>query len=177
MSLSLFLILDCKNQYEFPLDAENEISEECFEIVLEACKRKLAINRIYFKPFIGKLEFVTPVEVALRTLKKNEMLLEISNSYVFGEAEAILCDDYSVPYPSHIERLKNLQILINYISDSLIFEDIKVYMCDDIYEEDEFEIINCSISKFAVIMKEKLFQNFSFAYKCIFSKLEEIEEG
>jgi len=170
MSLSLYFILKCKNQYENPLDIENEISEECFKIVIEACKRRLAINGIYYRPYLGRVKFVTPIECALKTLEKNELLLKISNSYIFSEAEAILYDDYSVPYPSHIERLNNLQELIAFISDSPIIDDIRVYMCDDIYAEDEFEIISCSISEFAVVMKEKLFQKLSFGYKCDFNK-------
>lgn len=45
---------------------------------------------------------------------------------------------------------------------------MNVYRCDDYYEEDDFETINCNISEFAVIMKEKLFQKLSFACKCVF---------
>lgn len=171
MSISLYFILKCKNQYEYPLDIENKISEECFKIVIEACKRGLAINEIYYRPYLGGAEFLTPIKNALKTLEKNEVLLKISNSYVFGEAETILYDDYSVQYPPHIERLKNLQGLINFIFDSPIFDDIRVYMCDDIYSEDEFETVKCLVSEFAIVMKEKLFQKLSFAYKCVIKKL------
>ena len=138
MSESLYFILKCKDQHEVPFDIENAISEECFKIVPEACKRKIAINEIYYRPYIGRLEFVTPIEVALKTLEKNEVLLKISNSYVFSEVEAILDDDYSVPYPPHIERLKNLQGLLEYIFDMPIVKELNVYMCDSYCQEDEF---------------------------------------
>lgn len=153
---------------------EEAISDSCFDFVTEACSKKIAIEMIskMVNNWDGEnyFNFITPINYILNSLRKNEIVIELSNSYVFGEAEKILSDDYSVPYPPHIERLKNLQGLLEYIFNRPIVKALNVYMCDDYYEDADFEIINCSIPEFAVVMKEKLFQKFSFAYKGVFNK-------
>ena len=161
--------------------SQEAISDSCFAFVKEACTKRIAIETISKEvqmwEHTGKqwerkdyFNFVTPINYILNSLSVNEIAIELSNSYVCGEAEAFLNDDYSIPYPSHIERLKNLQELLEYIFDIPIVKELNVYMCDDYYEEDDFETIDCLISDFATVMKERLFQKFSFAYKCIIAK-------
>ena len=161
--------------------SEEAISDSCFAFVKEACTKRIAIETISKEvqmwEHTGKqwerkdyFNFVTPINYILNSLSKNEIVIELSNSYVYGEAEAFLNDDHSIPSPSHIERLKNLQELLEYIFDISIVEELNVYICDDYYEEDDFETIGCQVSDFALIMKEKLFQKFSFAYKYVITK-------
>ena len=154
--------------------SDEAISDSCFDFVTEACSKKIAIEMISKRLNIGDSEnyfnFITPINYILNSLRKNEIVIELSNSYVFGEAEKILDDDYSVPYPPHIKRLKNLQGLLEYIFNIPIVKCLNIYMCDDYYEEDEFEIINCLMTEFAIVMTEKLFQKLSFGYKCVFNK-------
>ena len=153
---------------------DEAISDSCFDFVTEACSKKIAIEMISKRVSIGDGEnyfnFITPINYILNSLRKNEIVIELSNSYVFGEAEKILDDDYSVPYPPHIKRLKNLQGLLKYIFDIPIVKGLSVYMCSDYYEEADFEVINCSIPEFAIVMKEKLLQKLSFGYKCDINK-------
>lgn len=154
--------------------SDEAISDSCFDIVIEACKRKIAIEMISKRVTLEEGEtyynFITPINYILNNLSKTEIVIELSNSYIYGEVEKILADDYSVPYPPHIERLKNLQRLLEYIINKSNVKGLDVYMCDDYYEKNQFEIINCSMSEFAVIMKEKLFQKISFRYRCLFNK-------
>ena len=161
--------------------SDEAISDSCFDFVAEACAKKIALGMISKRVSIcdgeNYFNYITPINYILNSLKKNEIVIELSNSYVYGEAEKILSDDYSVPYPPHIERLKNLQELLEYILNIPIVRELNVYMCDDYYGEDDFITVHSSISEFAVIMKEKLFQKYSFAYKCIINKPDEMEVG
>lgn len=156
MSLNLNAIVTFDDKFKDNIDL-NEISDACFGFISEACKRKLAINQINFRD-----EFC-------ESLQANEMIFNISNSYIFCEAEKILLDDYSVKGQSHFERLKNLQDLIEYILYIPIVREVDIVMCDD--GNNCFEEVNCSLNDFASVMKEKLFQKISFAYKCKFVKI------
>lgn len=155
MSLNLKAIITFDKQCQTNVNLM-KISDACFEIIGEACKRKLAINQVYFRENIGD------------ELRMNEMCLDISNSYVFCEAEKILRDDYSVPKPTHFERLKNLQGLLEYIFNISIVKEMVIIMNDE--GNYDFEEIKCTLSNFASTMKQKLFQKISFAYKCQFVK-------
>jgi hypothetical protein len=143
------------------------ISEKCFNIVAEACKRKIAVNQLYYHDYIDRFWFEREV-----ILGKNTIMLELSNSYVFCLAEEFLLNDISIPKIPHIKRLDNLCGLFKFIFSLPKVEYINVYMSSDYYEEKDFETINCSFEDFASIMVEKLKSTLSYAYKCVFSKKE-----
>lgn len=155
MSLNLNVIIVFNERFKENIDL-TEISDACFDIISEACKRKLAISQISFRDGI------------YQELQMNEMKMEICDSYIFGEAEKILRDDFSIPIPSHFIRLKNLQGLLEYIFNLSIVNEIVVIMNDD--GNFDFVGIKCPLTDFANVMQELLFQKISFAYKCRFTK-------
>lgn len=160
MSKRLYAIL----QYEENSSVEN-ISDECFNVVAEACNRKIAINEIHHHDYIDRFWFEREV-----VLGKNTVMLELSDSYIFCLAEEFLLNDLSIPETPHIERLSNLQGLFKYIFNSSLIASVSVYMCTDYYEEDNFEIIDCTLQDFAPVMRENLKTKLTYAYKCIFTK-------
>lgn len=160
MSKRLYAIVKCGENI-----SHEQISDDCFDIVTEACKRKIAINQLHYHDYVDRFWFEREV-----TLGKNTMMLELSNSYIFCLAEEFLLNDLSIPEIPHIERLTNLQGLLEFIFNLPNVDCISVYMCTDYYEEEDFETINCSFADFAPIMKEKLNPTLTYAYKCIFSK-------
>lgn len=135
------------------------ISNECFNYVVKACNRKIAINKI--------LRFDE-----CRYLEPTELLLDLSNSYIFQEAEEILRDDHTIPNPSHIVRLKNLQGLLSELFYSPFVKELGVYMFTDGSKKEDFKAIECNLKDFALVMKEKLYQQISYAYKCVFVKVD-----
>ena len=153
MSKKLYVIIEFNPNISLEV-----VSNESFKIIEEASKRNLALYRIRMRAF--KYDY----------LKDNEMYIEISNSYVFNEAEKILLDDYSIPFPSHIDRLNKLQGLLEFIYNLEIVNKVSIYMCDDDCIEDDFELVNCNLSNFSNKMKEKLYQQISYAYKCVYQK-------
>ena len=153
MSKKLYAIIEFNPNIKLEV-----ISDESFKIIEEASKRNLALYRMRMRAF--NYDY----------LKDNEMYIEISNSYIFNEAEKILLDDHSIPVPSHIERLNKLQGLLEFIYNLEIVNKLSIYMCDDDYVEDDFESVNSNLSKFSSEMKEKLYQQISYAYKCVYQK-------
>lgn len=160
MSKRLYAIL----QYEENCSIES-ISDECFNIVAEACKRKIAINEIHYHDYVDRFWFEREV-----MLGKNTVMLELSDSYIFCLAEEFLLNDLSIPETPHIERLGNLQGLFKVILDSTLVASVSVYMCTDYYEEDNFETVDCTLTDFAPVMREKLKTKLTYAYKCIFTR-------
>jgi hypothetical protein len=154
MSLILNAVLKFK-----PNSNISMISDECFDFILEASKRKLAINR-----------FVRSWEQGFEYLNPDEILLEISNSYIIGEAEKILRDDHTIPFPPHIDRLTNLQGLLEMFIKNSIVNSLDLFMFVDGSREQDFETISCTIKDFAKVMKEKLYQKIDYAYRCTFKK-------
>ena len=133
------------------------VSDECFSYIDSACRRKIAINRV------ARFDTCT-------CLSMDELLFDVSNSYIFCEAEAILRDDHTISNPSHIVRLRNFQDFLEEIFRSKIVSQMKVYMYDDGEPIEDFEEIQCSLSNFAKTFKEVLYQKISYAYKCKFAK-------
>ncbi|MCH5163689.1 MAG: hypothetical protein J1F36_01585 [Clostridiales bacterium] len=159
------LILTVKinfNEKECNTFFEQEISDICFKIIEDACKKKLAVERIIFR------ESVPYDWIIEHELQKNEMLLIISNSYIFREVEPILMDEFSVSKPNHLKRLSIFQDFIHKIYDFPIVDRIEVSMYDD--GNYTFEIVNCSLINFANVMRNKLYQKLSFSYKFNFQK-------
>jgi len=120
-----------------------EMSDRCFDIVTEACRRRLAVN-----------------EISQNSI--HEIVLKVSNSYIFCEAEKILLDDYSVPFPTHFERLTNLQYFIKFIMSFASVDTVSVIMHDD--GNEDYEHIRCKIDEFASLAMKGTFQKYCFAY-------------
>lgn len=146
---------------EYEEGAKNEsISINCFDFIAYACKKRVAINRVDY------------LEQDKQYLRRNEMGLDISDSYTLCIAEPFLEADFAAKDPFEGKRLKDLEDVLAYILDLSFVKRIRLYtMKTEEYNEDNFDKIHCPIQGFAEKYKDYFFFNLEdYTTEFIFEK-------
>jgi hypothetical protein len=163
MSFNLNILIEFKNKEDLEKTDNfielNKISDFCFYIINCANKRRLAISfhmRDYKYKFLWK------------DLQTNQMVLDITGSYIIGNAEDILEDDYQGLPISLLSRLTNLQEFISEINEYGLIKNLYLYLADGDYLESNYSEISCNIKDFSKIFTEIINRQIKFAYKVKF---------
>ncbi len=165
MSASLNLLIEYKDKVNLETNFKNsdlsKISDYCFEILKHAINKKLAVQ-IHMRDYGYKFLW--------RDLQMHEMVLDISGSYVYGNAEDILDDDYQEKPTSLMVRLSNLQAFISELLKSELINNLYLYFSDDDVLEENYTSIDCKVENFSSKFTEIINTQNPFAYKVRFEK-------